>query len=135
MTSGYEESAGLTSNQVLSLYQNNYNQLFASYIDKVIQIDGKNKVVSESMVLHKNFSSGRIRCIIDDQSGSTWLGTNSGVIVVNNETLASYLYEQFDSYKDVYMLNDGHLLWLTEKRLVNINPRNMKEWIDRKSVV
>lgn len=135
LTSGYEESAGLTSNQVLSLYQNNYNQLFASYIDKVIQIDGKNKVVSESMVLHKNFSSGRIRCIIDDQSGSTWLGTNSGVIVVNNETLASYLYEQFDSYKDVYMLNDGHLLWLTEKRLVNINPRNMKEWIAERAFV
>lgn len=135
LTAGYEDSTELTSNEVLTLYQNKYNQLFASYLDKVIQIDGKEKNVNEAMVLHKNFSSGRIRCIVDDQSGNTWLGTNSGIIVVNNETLESYLYEQTESYRDVCTLNDGNLLWLNEKGLIYFNPLYVKEWISDRDII
>ena len=50
---GYEKERNLTPGKVLALYLNNYNQLLISYTDKIIQIDGKEKTVSSTMILQK----------------------------------------------------------------------------------
>lgn len=126
-TGGYEKERGLTPGKVLALYLNNYNQLFISYSDKIIQIDGKEKTVSSTMILQKELSNGHISCMIDDKNGNTWLGTNAGFITVNNKNNASYTYALPESYYDVCRLNDGKLLWANSTGLLYFEPRALKE--------
>lgn len=127
LIAGYEAKAGLTPGKVLALYLNNYNQLFASYADKVIQIDGKEKAVSSTMILQKDLSNGHISCMVDDRNGNTWLGTNSGIITVNNKSNSTYTYSFPESYYDVCRLNDGRLLWANSTGLLYFDPKILKE--------
>lgn len=127
LITGYEAKAGLTPSKVLALYLNNYNQLFVSYADKVIQIDGKEKIISSTMVLQKDLSNGHISCMADDKNGNTWLGTNSGIITVNNKNNSTYTYSFPESYYDVCRLNDGRLLWANSTGLLYFDPRILKE--------
>lgn len=127
LSTGYEKTAGLTPGKVLSLYVNNYNQLFASYTDKIIQIDGKEKNVASTMILQKDLPNGHVQCMMDDKSGNTWLGTNSGIITVNNKNNATYMYAFPENYYDVCHLNDGKLLWANSTGLLYFDPRLLKE--------
>lgn len=127
LAGGYEKKAGLTPGKVLALYLNNYNQLFVSYADKIIQIDGKEKNVSSTMLLQKNLPSGHVKCMIDDKNGNTWLGTNSGIITISNKNNAFYVYAFPESYYDVCRLNNGILLWANSTGLLYFDPRIMKE--------
>ena len=56
-------------------YMPNFNKLYASYEDKTVHIDTRTRNVIETMMLHRDYSSGHIYCITDDGSGCTWLGT------------------------------------------------------------
>ena len=127
LISGYEKQIGLMPGKVLALYLNNYNQLFASYADKIIQIDGKEKKVSSVMVLQKDLPNGHIGCMVDDKNGNTWLGTNSGIVTLNNKNNASYAYAFPESFNDVCRLNDGKLLWANSTGLLYFDPRILKE--------
>lgn len=127
LTTGYEKKAGLTAGKVLALYLNNYNQLFASYADKIIQIDGKEKTIASTMILQKDLPNGHISCMIDDKNGNTWLGTNSGIITVNNKNNVSYAYAFPENFYDVCRLNDGRLLWANSTGLLYFDPRTIKE--------
>ena len=127
LTTGYEKKMGLTPGKVLALYLNNYNQLFVSYADKIIQIDGKEKAVSATMILQKDLPNGHINCIIDDKDGNTWLGTNSGFVTLNNKNNASYAYAFPENYYNVCRLNDGKLLWTNSTGLLYFDPRTLKE--------
>lgn len=124
---GFEENAGLTANQVLALYLNSYNQLYATYNDKIIQIDGKSKQVTASKVLLRSLSSGEVACIIDDYSGNTWLGTKSGIITISNSSSESYLYELPQTFYNVIQLKDNRLLWAHSNGLSYFNPDLMKK--------
>ena len=134
LTSGFENSANVAANKVLALYVNNFNQLYASYEDKTIHIDTKSKEVVEALMLHRDYSSGHIRCITDDGSGCTWLGTASGVVMVNNGTLESYLYELAESFIEVHRLKDGELLWATSNGLVYFRPDEIKHWVGNREL-
>lgn len=127
LTTGYEKTVGLTPGKILSLYVNNYNQLFASYTDKIIQIDGKEKNVASTMILQKDLPNGHIRCMMDDKGGNTWLGTNSGIITMNNKNNATYMYAFPENYYDVCRLNDGKLLWANSTGLLYFDPRILKK--------
>ena len=126
-TGGYEKERNLTPGKVLALYLNNYNQLLISYTDKIIQIDGKEKTVSSTMILQKDLPNGHISCMIDDKNGNTWLGSNAGFITLNNKNNASYTYALPESYYDVCRLNDGKLLWANSTGLLYFEPRTLKE--------
>ena len=126
-TGGYEKERNLTPGKVLALYLNNYNQLLISYTDKIIQIDGKEKTVSSTMILQKDLPNGHISCMIDDKNGNTWLGSNAGFITLNNKNNASYAYALPESYYDVCRLNDGKLLWANSTGLLYFEPRTLKE--------
>lgn len=127
LTTGYEKKLGLTPGKVLAIYLNNYNQLFASYADKIIQIDGKEKKVSAIMNLEKDFPNGHITCMVDDKNGNTWLGSNSGIVTLNNKNNASYAYGFPESYYGACRLNDGKLLWANSTGLLYFDPRALKE--------
>lgn len=44
------------------------------------------------MLLNQDLPNGHIDCMIDDRNGNTWLGTNSGIITINNKiTLSTYM--------------------------------------------
>ena len=44
------------------------------------------------MLLNQDLPNGHIDCMIDDRNGNTWLGTNSGIITINNKNNSFYLY-------------------------------------------
>lgn len=92
LNGGYEQKSSLTPGKVMTIYMNNYNQLFVSYANKIIQIDGKEKNVVSTMLLNQDLPNGHIDCMIDDRNGNTWLGTNSGIITINNKNNSFYLY-------------------------------------------
>ncbi len=136
LTSGFEESANVAASKVLTLYLNNFNQLYVSYEDKTMHIDARSGEVMDVLMLRRDYSSGNISCITDDGSGCTWLGTSEGVVMVNNNNLESYLYELPESYTDVYRLRKGELLWATSNGLVYFNPEEIKRSVvDSKFVV
>lgn len=134
LTSGFETGVGVAANKVLDLHVNKFNQLYASYEDKTIHIDPRTGEVIETLMLHRDYSSGHIYCITDDEGGCTWLGTASGVVMVNNETLESYLYELQESFHGVYRLRDGELLWATSNGLVYFFPDDIKNWVTNREL-
>lgn len=129
---GYEESAGLTPNKVTALYLNSYNQIFATYDDKIILIDGKTKNVITSNVLNENLSGGKIKCVIDDRGGNTWLGTQSGILTINNHNMKSYQYELPQNYYDVIQLHNNQLLWANSNGLTLFHPEQIKRNLFKK---
>lgn len=135
LAKGFEEKANVAATKVLALYVNNFNQLYASYEDKTIHIDAATKEIVETLMLRRDYSSGHIACITDDGSGCTWLGTAGGVVMVNNETLESYLYELPESYTQVRKLRGGELLWATSNGLVYFLPENIKDWVSNRELI
>lgn len=74
----YEQSAGLEVSPVYSIYVNSYNQILASYTDKVVRIDGREKnKVEKVFTLLNGLSSSHVFCMVDDNNGNTWVGSNS----------------------------------------------------------
>lgn len=124
---GYENDVQLRAGEVLALYVNNYNQLFASYVNKILQIDGKEKKVISSLLLKKDFANGHVNCMIDDGNGNTWLGTNAGLITINNKNNSSYNYSFPENYYKVCLLDNGYLLWASSSGLFYFDPRLIKE--------
>lgn len=124
---GYEKKAGISNGKVLAVYVNNYNQLFISYADKIIQIDGQGQNINAAIMLQKDFPNGHIECMIDDRSGNTWMGSNAGIITVHNKNNSSYVYSLPERYYDVCRLNDGRLLWSNSTGLLYFDPRTVKE--------
>lgn len=127
MIRGYEADANLTPEEVLALYVNNYNQIFASYVNKILQIDGKEKKVVSNLLLRKDFANGHVNCMVDDGNGNTWLGTNAGLITINNKNNSSYNYAFPENYYKVCLLNNGYLLWASSSGLSYFDPRLVKE--------
>lgn len=133
ITGGYEADSNLNAGEVLALYVNNYNQIFASYVNKILQIDGKGKKVVATLLLKRDFANGHINCMVDDGNGNTWLGTNAGLITINNKNSSSYNYSFPEDYYNVCLLNNGYLLWASSSGLAYFDPRPMKqESIERK---
>lgn len=124
---GYEAEAHLLPGEVLALYVNNYNQIFASYVNKILQIDGKEKKVVANLLLRKDFANGHVNCMVDDGNGNTWLGTNAGLITINNTNTSSYNYSFPENYYNVCLLNNGYLLWASSSGLSYFDPRLVKE--------
>lgn len=133
ITGGYEAENDLKTGEVLALYVNNYNQIFASYVNKILQIDGKGKKVVSTLLLKKDFANGHINCMVDDGNGNTWLGTNAGLITINNNNSSSYNYSFPEDYYKVCLLNNGYLLWASSSGLAYFDPRQVKrESVERK---
>lgn len=55
LNGGYEQKSSLTPDKVMTIYMNNYNQLFVSYANKIIQIDGKEKTLCLPCFLTKTY--------------------------------------------------------------------------------
>ncbi len=123
----YEWDAGLEVSPVYSIYVNSYNQIFVSYSDKILRIDGreKNKVES-AFTLMNGLSSGHIFCMIDDQNGNTWVGSNSGIMTIRNDRTSFYNYASFGNCSRVCRLRDGRLLWASSLGLIFFDPLTAK---------
>lgn len=147
LTGNYEQQAGMQPDEVTAIYVNSYNQIFASYQGKVIRIDGrdKNKVEVVS-TLANGLSSGHVFCMIDDNNGNTWIGTNSGIMTIRNDRTSFYDYSTMGCFNTVCRLRDGRLLWADSWGLVFFNPLTVKNhknqsklllsdlWVNGKSV-
>lgn len=127
LSNGYESKAGISNEEVLEAYVNRHNQLFVSYVDKIVQIDAPTQNVSSVKILHKDISSGHAECIIDDKSGNTWLGNTAGIMTIHNKSQATYTYNFPEMFNTVCQLNDGRLLWGNSTGLMCFNPRTLKD--------
>lgn len=123
LTGNYECEAGLEVSPVYSIYVNSYNQIFVSYSDKVLRIDGRQKdKVESAFTLMNGLSSGHIFCMVDDQNGNTWLGSNSGIMTIRNDRTSFYNYASFGNCNRVCRLRDGRLLWANSRGLIFFDP-------------
>lgn len=143
----YERDTGLNVSPVNFIYVNSYNQIFASYSDKIFRIDGREKDKVESVfTLMNGLSSGHIFCMVDDQNGNTWLGSNSGIMTIRNDRTTFYDYALFGDCDKVCRLRDGRLLWSNSGELIYFDslkaksPRNKSRlvvselWVNGESV-
>ena len=81
----YEKENGLEEAGVRTLYVNNYNQIYAAYLNVVIRIDGREKDKIESVyTLQSGLTDGHVSCMVDDHIGNTWAGNNVGVMTIRN---------------------------------------------------
>lgn len=132
----YEQQVGLAPDIVTSVYVNSYNQIFAAYIGKLIRIDGREKKQVESVfALTNDLNSGHILCIVDDNNGNTWVGTNSGIMTIRNDRTSFYNYPVSGCYGDVCRLRDGRLLWADSWGLVFFDPLVVKNQPDQKTLI
>ena len=66
----YEKENGLEEAGVRTLYVNNYNQIYAAYLNVVIRIDGREKDKIESVyTLQSGLTDGHVSCMVDDHIG------------------------------------------------------------------
>lgn len=132
----YERDAGLNVSPVNFIYVNSYNQIFASYSDKIFRIDGREKDKVESVfTLMNGLSSGHIFCMVDDQNGNTWLGSNSGIMTIRNDRTTFYDYALFGDCDKVCRLRDGRLLWGNSGELIYFDPLMAKSTRNKSRLV
>lgn len=122
---GYEKKAGLESLSAYSVYVNSYNQIFVSYPDKVLRIDGRNKREENediSTAVMNGLNSGCASAIVDDLNGNTWLGDNSGIVTIRNDKDLFYRYPLNGGCDRVCRLRNGQLLWAGNGDLLFFDP-------------
>ena len=108
----YEKENGLEEAGVRTLYVNNYNQIYAAYLNVVIRIDGREKDKIESVyTLQSGLTDGHVSCMVDDHIGNTW---------------AFYSYLSVGNCSAVCRLNDGRLLWANSWGLIFFDPSATK---------
>lgn len=132
----YEQQAGLEHDAVSSIYVNSYNQIFASYRGKVIRIDGREKNKVESVfTLANGLKTGHIFCMIDDNNGNTWIGSNSGIMTMRNDRTFFYNYSETGYCSAVCRLRDGRLLWADSWGLFYFDPLIVKNHKSKKDLL
>lgn len=108
---------------VRTIYVNNYNQIYAAYLNVVVCIDGREKNKIESVyTLQNGLTNGHVSCMIDDHIGNTWAGNNVGVMTIRNGQEAFYNYLFVGDCSAVCRLNDGQLLWANSNGLIFFDP-------------
>ena len=123
----YERDAGLRVSPVYSIYVNTYNQILASCSDKILRIDGREKgKVEKIFTLFNGLSSSHIYCMVDDENGNTWVGSNSGIITIRNDRDLLFNYASFGYSSEVCRLRDGRLLWASSLGLTVFDPQMVK---------
>lgn len=123
----YEKENGLEEAGVRTLYVNNYNQIYAAYLNVVIRIDGREKDKIESVyTLQSGLTDGHVSCMVDDHIGNTWAGNNVGVMTIRNGQEAFYSYLSVENCSAVCRLNDGRLLWANSWGLIFFDPSATK---------
>lgn len=128
----YERNAGLKPSPVTFVYVNNYNQILASYSDKLLRIDGREKDKVENVfTLFNGLCSSHIFCMVDDANGNTWVGTNSGIMTLRNDQSMLYNYASFGYSNEVCCLRDGQLLWAGSIGLTFFDPLTVKTIQDK----
>lgn len=124
----YEVENGLEETEVRSIYVNNYNQIYACYLNVVIRIDGRDKDKIETVyTLQKGLTSGHIICMVDDHIGNTWAGNTVGVMTVRNGQDTFYNYLSVGNCSAVCRLHDGRLLWASSRGLLYFDPSVTKK--------
>ena len=123
----YEKENGLEEAGVRTLYVNNYNQIYAAYLNVVVRIDGREKDKIESVyTLQSGLTDGHVSCMVDDHIGNTWVGNNVGVMTIRNGQEAFYSYLSVGNCSAVCRLNDGRLLWANSWGLIFFDPSATK---------
>lgn len=123
----YERENGLEESAVRTIYVNNYNQIYAAYLNVVIRIDGRNKEKVESVYTLKNgLTSGHVNCMVDDHIGNTWAGNNAGIMTIRNGQDAFYNYLSIGNCSAVCRMADGRLLWTHSWGLFFFDPSAVK---------
>lgn len=119
----YEKDNGLEEMVVETIYVNNSNQIYVTYLNTVVRIDGREKDKLESVyTLNKGLTSGHIACMVDDQMGNTWAGNNVGIMTIRSGQDAFYNYLSTGSCSAVCRLQDGRLLWANSWGLFYFDP-------------
>lgn len=108
----YERQNALEEAGVRTIYVNNYNQIYAAYLNVVIRIDGRDKDKVESVyTLQNGLAGGHVSCMVDDHIGNTWAGNNGGIMTIRNGQDAFYTYLSIGNCGAVCRMADGRLLW------------------------
>lgn len=132
----YEKENGLEEAPVQTIYVNNYNQIYAAYLNLVVCIDGRKKDKVEAVyTLQNGLPNGHIRCMVDDCIGSIWAGNNVGVMTIRNGQSAFYDYLLVGNCSSVCRLNDGRLLWANSWGLIFFDPAAVKATKRKKRVM
>lgn len=119
----YEKNSGLEETAVQTIYVNNSNQIYVSYLNMVVRIDGRDKEKLESVyTLDNGLTSGHIACMVDDQMGNTWAGNNVGIMTIRSGQEAFYNYLSTGNCCAVCRLQDGRLLWANSWGLFYFDP-------------
>lgn len=125
---GFEKQVNLSPSLVYALYVNSLGQVIASYADKVLRISQYDKdKVDAAVSLQKGLPNGQVYCITEDQMGSTWFGTNSGILTVKSGELSFYNYSFSGNNTDVCHLHDQRLLWTNTSGLLFFDPSAIKK--------
>lgn len=123
LSGNYERDAGYQVSPVTAIYVDSYNQILVTYADKVLRIDGrKENKVENAFTLLNGLSSGFIYCMVDDQNGNTWMGSNSGIMTIRNDGTSFYKYTSSGDHRAVCRLHDGRLLWADSFGLIFFDP-------------
>ena len=127
LAGNYERENRLEESAVRTVFVNNYNQIYAVYLNAIVRIDGRDKEKFESIyTLGNGLTCGHVSCMVDDQVGNTWGGNNVGIITIRNGGDSFYNYLSAGGCIAVCRLHDGQLLWADSKGLIYFDPEVVK---------
>lgn len=127
LVGNYERENRLEESAVRTVFVNNYNQIYAVYLNAIVRIDGRDKEKFESIyTLRNGLTCGHVSCMVDDQVGNTWGGNSVGIITIRNGGDSFYNYLSAGACVAVCRLHDGQLLWADSKGLIYFDPEVVK---------
>ncbi|WP_125040429.1 hybrid sensor histidine kinase/response regulator transcription factor [Bacteroides faecalis] len=127
LVGNYERENRLEESAVRTVFVNNYNQIYAVYLNAIVRIDGRDKEKFESIyTLGNGLTCGHVSCMVDDQVGNTWGGNSVGIITIRNGGDSFYNYLSAGACVAVCRLHDGQLLWADSKGLIYFDPEVVK---------
>lgn len=121
---GYEHKYKMEERSVRSLLGSTDGHLYIGYESGFGILSPQEDAIIQFYTTHEGLCSNIIGCIVEDQSGHIWLGSNSGISRYSRHQHLFYNYYISGSNRSA-LLYRNILLWGNNKSLTYFNPKEV----------
>lgn len=124
LKTGYEERANVRHHSVRSLLVSSDSNVYIGYMNGFAILSPKTDAIREYYTTHNGLCSNFVGCLVEDQRGHIWLGSNSGVSRYSRHQHLFYNFYISGSNRSA-LLADKILFFGNNKSLTYFNTDNV----------
>ncbi|MCE8709923.1 response regulator [Bacteroides fragilis] len=134
LETGYEKKANIKNNSVRSLLVSSDGNVYVGYMDGFAILSPKKDAIREYYTTRNGLCSNFIGCLVEDNRGHIWLGSNSGVSRYSRHQHLFYNYYISGSNRSA-LLADNTLFFGNNKSLTYFDPDDVGGHLDEDQVL